>query len=1055
MRRIVGVFVLAIFAILPSMAQEMSESEVSALMTEAFMLNKDGKYEEALSGFLKVAENTKRQRTEPEREMYVCSQTMAAMCYEYLKRFEEGFALSKQLLQENLNDKERIDVQHLYVVNGYCIGMEYMGKRNKRYHEARELFEEILPFADDNLRRRILPKIPMAYYFEGIGYQATQKYDLAMPCMEKARQGFHEVGETKNVIDALCQIGSMKSFMYDVAGAMATYREAQQLAERIQDEVSLMAVMKELRKICQSVGDTERSIALNAKMDSLVVNTDNKKIKFEYYCQKGREAKDQGNYNLAEQWYLKNVPYIQQLDNNYLGADKHLHYTYLRDLYAKARRFDESLEYAELSKQTFQRSFDKTDNSYYMPYMAIANIHQAKGDSVNCFRNLDSLFVALDRMDEPKEIYELYVTRARCHAAFKNYELALNDYRTADSVLATKYGKEDGERIILLPLIGGIEHRLKHFEESERLYKEYVERVEILLGENSVEYIDALTYLANAEGFAGHIEAGCRDYATATGMLKKQVRQRLPYLTTAERESYWRPIAEVMQKMTPFALEAKEEQSAFTASCYDGLVLSKAFLLESERSTFDVIKRYGMEDDEHTYMTIASMQQQIKSLSRNEALYADSILFLTTKVGQMETKLAKRCREYGNVTTFMEVDYQKVKSALKDNEVLIDFTDYVSESKGRMYAAYLIANKQQYPLLKRLFAECSIDSLGIPYPDMYYEEPHSKELLKMLWEPFKNDVAEGSTVYYVPSQMLFQVALESLTMEDGTLLGDHYRFVRLSSAREVANASETKSINIDDRKTNAVLYGGLQYDLKPSEMAEEAAKYDISPLLAMRGEPTRGDSIYRELPESKKEIESITNTLRGQRMSVKPYTGMNGTEESFLSMRSDAPQILHVATHGFYYTPDAASEIDYLRGYTDAMSLSGLVMSGGNAAWRGQELPEGVLGGILTAVNIAQLDFTGMEMVVLSACKSGRGNATPEGLFGLQRAFKKAGAQTMVMTLWNVSDVVAKEFMIRFYDNLVKDGYGWNKRKAFNDAKQYIRGKYPEPFYWAGFVMLD
>ena len=1055
MRRSVCVFVLAIVAFIPSMAQGLSEAEVSALMTEAFMLNKDGKHEEALAGFLKVAENTKQQRTEAEREVYVCSQTMAVMCYEYLKRFDEGFALSNQLLQENLNDKERIDVQHLYVVNGYCIGMEYMGRRNKRYHEARELFEEVLPFADDNLRRRILPKIPMAYYFEGIGYQTTQKYDLAMPCMEKARKGFHDAGETGNEIDALCQIGSMKVFMYDAAGAIAAYREALSLSESIQDEVRLMAVLKELRKLYQSVGDTEQGIALNAKMDSLVANTDNQKIKFEYYCQKGREAKDQGNYNLAEQWYLKNVPYIQQLDKNYLGADKHLHYTYLRDLYAKAGRYDEALHYGELSKQTFQRSFDEKDNSYYMPYMAIANIYQAKGDSVNCFRSLDSLFIALDRMDEPKEIYELYVTRARCHAAFKDYQLALNDYRTADSILATKYGKEDGERIVLLPLLGGMEHRLKHYEESERLYKEYAARVKELQGENSVEYVDALTYLANAEGFAGHIEAGCRDYTTATEMLKQQVRQRLPYLTTAERDSYWRPIAEVMQKMTPFALEAKEEQSSFTASCYDGLVLSKAFLLESERSTFDVIRRYGTEVDEHIYMTIASMQQRIKSLSRNETLYADSILSLTTKVGQMETKLAKRCREYGNVTTFMEVDYLKVKSALKANEVLIDFTDYISESKGRMYAAYFIDNKQRYPLLKRLFAESSIDSLGIPYPDMYYEEPYSRELLKMLWEPFKGDVAEGSTVYYVPSQMLFQVALESLTMEDGTLLGDHYRFVRLSSAREIANASETMSINTDGTRTNAVLYGGLQYDLKPSEMAEEAAKYNISPLLAMRGEPMRGDSIYRELPESKKEIEAIEQTLKRRQLSVKPHTGMSGTEESFLSMSSDAPQILHVATHGFYYTPDAASEIDYLRGYTDAMSLSGLVMSGGNAVWRGQELPEGVLGGILTAANIAQLDFAGMEMVVLSACKSGRGNATPEGLFGLQRAFKKAGAQTMVMTLWNVSDVVAKEFMIRFYENLVKDGYGWNKRKAFNDAKQYIRGKYPEPFYWAGFVMLD
>lgn len=94
-------------------------------------------------------------------------------------------------------------------------------------------------------------------------------------------------------------------------------------------------------------------------------------------------------------------------------------------------------------------------------------------------------------------------------------------------------------------------------------------------------------------------------------------------------------------------------------------------------------------------------------------------------------------------------------------------------------------------------------------------------------------------------------------------------------------------------------------------------------------------------------------------------------------------------------------------------------------------------------------------MAVLSACQTGQGKATSEGLFGLQRAFKKAGVKTMVMTLWSVSDVVTKEFMIKFYENLADKSFAWDKRKAFEQAKSYIRAKYSEPFYWAGFVMLD
>lgn len=112
------------------------------------------------------------------------------------------------------------------------------------------------------------------------------------------------------------------------------------------------------------------------------------------------------------------------------------------------------------------------------------------------------------------------------------------------------------------------------------------------------------------------------------------------------------------------------------------------------------------------------------------------------------------------------------------------------------------------------------------------------------------------------------------------------------------------------------------------------------------------------------------------------------------------------------------------------MSLSGLIMSGGNAAWCGKELPKGTLDGVLTANNIARLDLSNTGMVVLSACQSGQGNATAEGLYGLQRAFKKAGVSTMVMTLWNVSDKVATEFMIKFYETLVENG--WEKIKLMN-----------------------
>lgn len=1038
-------------------AQNLTKAEVDELMNQAIEWNKEGKYKEALDGFLKVGMNTAGQRTEEERQTYVCSRLMAIMCYGSLGQYEEGFELTERTLKGILTEEEKSDFLSLYVMNGYFTVLSYLDSESQRYEDARKIINQILPHADKDMRVRILPKIPLSWYFEGAGFQMRQQYDQAMICMKKACKGFHEVGEINNEVDALCQLAVVKGHLYDTIGSLNTYQEAKQLVIELKDDEKLMEILKEQFRLTKMLGDTEFTFTLTVEMDSMAAVTDNPKIRFDYYNYKGDEATKQEAFNSAEQLYRMNESYIEQLKEGNAGADKYLYYNNLRDLYCKMERYDEALSYADKCIKEWQSQFQNKENdwSYYMPYMNKAEIYRLMGDSLNCFRCVDTLFLSLEKLDEPKEIHQLYTVKARCQASFGNYAEALNIYQEADRILAAKYDMEDGDRVQLLALMGGLEYKLEHYDESERLYALYEERTKNLYGEYNTEHIDALVYLANAEGLAGHIKTGCRHYTEAVNMLKEQTQKNLPYFTTAERNSYWRTISNVLQEMTPFALKARETQTMFTEAGYDGLVLSKAFLLETERSMFDIIKTKGTKDDLRDYSSVMSMKAQVKEWQKNERLYADSILHATLRIEGIEKRLSNKCRGYGDMTAFMRIDYRQIKKNLKDEDVVIDFTDFISKSRGRVYAAYIINKKQQYPLLKELFAESSIDSLEIPHPDMFYERPYAKEIFRLLWQPFQGHVKEGATVYYVPSQLFFQVALEAIPMEDGSLLGEHYRFVRLSSAREIVKVSDTIPIDLTGTNPNAVLYGGLQYDIEPKLMAEESSKYDVPSLLVLRDGILRGDSIYQELPETGKEVDAIEKILEAHHLDVKKYVGPYGTEESFISLNNRPPQILHIATHGFYYTPDAAKDINYLQGYTDAMSLSGLILSGGNAEWLNKELPEGVLGGILTAIDITRLNLEGVEMAVLSACQTGQGKATSEGLFGLQRAFKKAGVKTMVMTLWSVSDVVTKEFMIKFYETLADKSFAWDKRKAFEQAKSYIRAKYSEPFYWAGFVMLD
>lgn len=285
-----------------------------------------------------------------------------------------------------------------------------------------------------------------------------------------------------------------------------------------------------------------------------------------------------------------------------------------------------------------------------------------------------------------------------------------------------------------------------------------------------------------------------------------------------------------------------------------------------------------------------------------------------------------------------------------------------------------------------------------------------------------------------------------------TLLGDHYRFIRLSSARELVRMRKADTVA---KERTAVLYGGLQYDVASTTMQGEAEKSGQSPFPLDEEDVVCGGGTFAYLPGSEEAIRKVERILGEHHWEVCTYTGAEGTEESFLAMNAHSPRILQLYTHGFYYTPDRASGIDYLKGFTDAMQLSGIVLSGGNAAWTGKELPDGVRGGILTAGTIAGMDLSGTDLAVLSACQTGLGKATPEGLYGLQRAFKKAGVCTVVMSLWEISNNVSQEFMTIFYERLMAQNGGWDKQKAFRETKAIIRARHPEPYYWAAFVMLD
>jgi CHAT domain-containing protein len=165
-----------------------------------------------------------------------------------------------------------------------------------------------------------------------------------------------------------------------------------------------------------------------------------------------------------------------------------------------------------------------------------------------------------------------------------------------------------------------------------------------------------------------------------------------------------------------------------------------------------------------------------------------------------------------------------------------------------------------------------------------------------------------------------------------------------------------------------------------------------------------------------------------------------------------------LATHGYFF-PNPTGGKKGKSGYASVqhpLLRSGLILAGANRAWSGEEIPDGEEDGILTAYEIADMDLSNTELVVLSACETGLGDVDgSEGVFGLQRAFKTAGVKYILMSLWNVKDQKTYEFMTAFYELRNK---GKDIPAAYQEAQAKMRAKYALPFAprnWAGFVLLN
>ena len=280
-----------------------------------------------------------------------------------------------------------------------------------------------------------------------------------------------------------------------------------------------------------------------------------------------------------------------------------------------------------------------------------------------------------------------------------------------------------------------------------------------------------------------------------------------------------------------------------------------------------------------------------------------------------------------------------------------------------------------------------------------------------------------------------QLALGSLYIGDNLYLGDSKNLKLLSNPSLIIDGIPSVSLSSVKGTALVSLWGGINYGGNAKDIiSDRLTRHAIK----------RGETLMN-LRYAYNEVMDISSILNVGHINNLTFTYNQATERAFKNRSGKKDYIIHVSTHGFF--DDNADR-------RNSMLRSGLFFAGANQYWVNDsiEIKPNQEDGILRAAEIATLDLSGCSLAVLSACETGLGfNDSSEGVYGLQRAFKLAGANLILMSLWDVDDRATNLLMTEFYRHLLPNQ---DADKALWESQKVVRMKYPSPEDWGGFVLL-
>lgn len=444
---------------------------------------------------------------------------------------------------------------------------------------------------------------------------------------------------------------------------------------------------------------------------------------------------------------------------------------------------------------------------------------------------------------------------------------------------------------------------------------------------------------------------------------------------------------------------------------------------------------------------------------------------------ELESQMSVLSKAFSLEQQVGRADVTRLNSLLQADDVYLDYVstyrlDFKTgnwDDDGRYYLFVLAPSRQPRIALLDLGSAKIIDDTIHAYlktlgadrargvqmveesqPSGQTTDPETLErnLYNLLVRPAEPYLKNKKRLIISPDGATHLIPFEVLKASNDLYMLDQYEITYTAAGRDLVRWSFPRSTEGD-----GLIFADPDYDLGTEE------KNTLIAAMQIPSESTRGGvsnslkgANFQRLPGTRMEGQNIAEILRTQmKIPVHLYQDKEALEEVLLAAHS--PRILHLATHG-YFLPDEKNKIEGKDGATGKTSMtedplvrSGIVLAGANTSLR-----KGESEGIVSAEKVLSLNLRNTDLVVLSACETAVGDVhRGEGVFGLKRAFILAGARTLFLSLWQVSDEATQQLMTEFYRRWAS---GMSKSQALREARLKVSQRYKDPYYWGAFILI-